>query len=62
MPIREGYKTIEEIMQELGYTEFKVRDAIKKLGIEPVIFNADRRVRFYTDADVERIRKWLESN
>jgi hypothetical protein len=62
MPIRQGYRTIDEIITELGYTEFKIRDAIKSLGIQPVTFNADRRVKFYTEADVKRIKEWLDSN
>jgi hypothetical protein len=62
MPTRDGYKTIDIIMQELGYTEFKIRDAIKNLGIQPVTFNADRRVKYYSDADIKRIKEWLEGH
>jgi hypothetical protein len=62
MPIRQGYRTLDEIISELGFTEFKIRDAIRNLGIQPVTFNADRRVKFYSDADVKRIKDWLESN
>ncbi len=62
MPIRDGYKTIDIIMQELGYTEFKIRDAIKSLGIQPVTFNADRRLKYYSEADIKRIKEWLESH
>jgi hypothetical protein len=62
MPVRDGYKTIDLIMQELGYTEYKVRDAIKALNIEPTTFNADRRIKFYSAEDVARIKQWLESN
>jgi hypothetical protein len=62
MPVRDGFKTIDVIIQELGFTEYKVREAIKTLGIEPTTFNADRRVKFYTADDVTRIKQWLESN
>lgn len=62
MPVRDGYKTLDVIKAELDYTEFKIRDAIKKLNIEPVTFNADRRVKFYSEQDVKRIKEWLESN
>jgi hypothetical protein len=62
MPTRDGYKTIDVIMQQLGYTEFKIRDAIKNLGIQPVTFNADRRVKYYSDSDIQRIKEWLESH
>jgi hypothetical protein len=60
MPVKDGYKTIEVIMQELGATEYKVRDAIKNLGIEPTTFNADRRVKYYSVEDIKRIQEWLE--
>ena len=42
MPVKDGYRTIDVIMQELGATEYKVRDAIKNLRIEPTTFNVDR--------------------
>ena len=62
MPVRDGYKTIDVIIQELGFTEFKIRDAIKTLNIQPVTFNADRRVKYYSEADVKRIKEWLDSH
>jgi hypothetical protein len=62
MPVRDGYKTIDVIIQELGFTEFKIRDAIKNLSIQPVTFNADRRVKFYSEDDVRRIKEWLDSH
>jgi hypothetical protein len=62
MPVRDGYKTIDLIIQELGYTEYKIRDAIKKLSIEPKTFNFDRREKYYSDQDVKQIKDWLESN
>lgn len=62
MPVRDGYRTIDVIMQELGATEYKVRDAIKNLRIEPTTFNVDRRIKYYSTEDVQRIKEWLQSN
>jgi hypothetical protein len=59
MPERNGYKTIDLIAQELGVSEDKVRNAINALGIQPTFFPDNRRPRFYSPADIERIRKWL---
>ena len=62
MPVKDGYKTIDVIIQELGVTEYKVRDAIKKLGIEPTTFNLDRREKYYSAEDIGRIKEWLEGH
>jgi hypothetical protein len=61
MPERNGYKTLDLIVTELGYSEFKIRDAVRTLNIQPVTFNADRRVKYYSPQDVQRIKDWLES-
>lgn len=62
MPVKDGYKTIDVIMQELGATEYKVRDAIKNLHIEPTTFNIDRRIKYYSAEDIQRIKEWLQGN
>jgi hypothetical protein len=55
----EGYKTQVEVAELLGVSEPKVRMAIAALGIEAHSLNADRRAKYYSDAEVERIRAWL---
>lgn len=62
MPVKDGFKTIDVIMQDLGATEYKVRDAIKSLNIEPKTFNVDRRVKYYSAEDIQRIKEWLQGN
>ena len=57
MPERDGYKTLEEIRQELKATEEEVRALISLLGIQPTFFPEDKRRRFYKVEDVERMRK-----
>jgi len=65
MPIIDGYKTIDLILEDvkdLGVGEFKIREAIRSLNIEPTRFNADRRARYYSPEDVQRIIAWLKSH
>ena len=62
MPEIDGYKTLDLVMKELNIGEPKVREALKQLGIQPTTFNADRRVKYYSSEDVERIRVWMRSN
>ncbi len=59
MPTKDGYKTLDAIVDELGVTEYKVRDAIRRLNIEPTTFNLDRREKYYSTEDVARIKEWL---
>lgn len=62
MPVKDGYKTLDLIVQELDATEYKVREAVRNLGIEPTTFNRDRRIKYYSAEEVERIKQWLLSN
>jgi hypothetical protein len=62
MPVIDGYKTLDLVMQEVGAGEAKVREAIKELGIEPTTFKGDRRVKYYSAKDIERIKEWMKSN
>jgi hypothetical protein len=65
MPIIDGYKTIDLILEDvkhLGVGEFKIREAIRSLNIESTRFNADRRARYYSPQDVQRIIEWLKSH
>jgi|GraSoi2013_100cm_1033763.scaffolds.fasta_scaffold834701_1 hypothetical protein len=62
MPEIDGYKTLDLVMRELGLGEPKVREAIKELGIQPTVFNADRRVKYYSPQDLQRIREWMRTH
>jgi len=57
-----GYKTPEEIAVEFKQTYNRIMTAIRELNIVPTIFPEDRRRRFYSPQDVERIREWLKSH
>jgi hypothetical protein len=57
MPEREGYKTIDLIAQELNATQDEIRALISLLGIQPTIFREDKRRRFYSPQDVQRMRE-----
>jgi hypothetical protein len=57
MPEKNGYKTIDVIMAELGATEEQVRALIALLKIQPTFFPDDRRRRYYSAEDVERIKR-----
>jgi hypothetical protein len=57
MPIKDGYKTIDVIMEELGATEEQVRALIALLKINPTFFPDDRRRRYYSPEDVSRMKK-----
>jgi hypothetical protein len=62
MAIPTGYKTPEQIAVELEKTYNRIMTAIRELNIVPTIFPEDRRRRFYSPQDVERIREWLKSH
>jgi hypothetical protein len=55
MPVKNGYKTIDVIMAELGATEEQVRALIAFLKIQPTFFPDGRR--YYSLGDVERIKR-----
>ena len=59
MPQRDGYRTIDLIMQELGASEEEVRSLISLLGIQPTIFREDKRRRFYSAEDIQRMKAAL---
>jgi hypothetical protein len=56
MPERSGYKTIDVIMKELDATEEQVRALIALLNIKPEFFPDDRRRRYYSKEDVQRMK------
>jgi hypothetical protein len=49
-------------MKELGIGEPKVRQAIAALNITPTIFIVDKRSKYYSREDVERMREWLKNH
>jgi hypothetical protein len=61
MPIRDGYKTIDVIAQELGAPESRIRALIGLLNIQSRTFPDDRRPRYYSPEDVERIKEIVKS-
>lgn len=62
MPEHEGgYKTIDLIMEELGATEEEVRALISLLNIQPKIFREDKRRRFYSPDDIQRMKSALKA-
>jgi len=61
MPIPEGYKTIEQIAVELNQTLNRIHTATRELGIVQQVFPDDRRRRYYSPADIQRIKEWIKS-
>ncbi|HEY7413749.1 MAG TPA: hypothetical protein VH593_01040 [Ktedonobacteraceae bacterium] len=61
MQEKEGYKTLESIMQELGIGQPKARQALRVLNIQPITFNRDKRIKYYRPEDIERIKEWLSN-
>jgi hypothetical protein len=62
MPERDGYKTIDLVIAEVGAPEGRVRLAIAALDIQARTFPTDRRHRFYSQEDIERIKDWLRTH
>jgi hypothetical protein len=58
----DGYKTLDLVMKELGIGEPKVRQAIAALAIVPTVFNVDKRTKYYSQQDIERMRDWLKNH
>lgn len=56
----EGYKTLDLLMRELGIGLPKARAAIKALNIQPERFNRDKRVKYYSPEDIQRVKDWLQ--
>jgi hypothetical protein len=62
MPEYNGYKTFDLVMQELKVGDYKLRQAIAALNIQPTTFNFDKRGKYYSLEDVQRIKEWLEGH
>jgi hypothetical protein len=48
-------------MEEIGATEEQVRALIALLNIKPEFFPDDRRRRYYSPQDVDRIKRAIQS-
>jgi hypothetical protein len=57
-----GYQTPEEIAVETKQTYNRIMTAIRELNIVPTIFPDDRRRRYYSPEDIEKIKVWLNSH
>jgi hypothetical protein len=57
MPEKDGYKTIDLIAEELNATPEEVRALISLLGIQPTIFREDKRRRYYSPQDIQRMKE-----
>jgi hypothetical protein len=62
MAEKDGYKTLDLVIEELGYPENRIRVAIAALDIQARTFPADRRHRYYSHEDIKRIKDWIERN
>lgn len=62
MPEKDGYKTLDLVIEELGYPENRIRVAIAALDIQARTFPADRRHRYYSIEDIRRVKEWIEKN
>ncbi len=59
VPEREGYKTLDLVIEEVRATENRVRIAIAALDIQTRTFPTDRRHRYYSPEDIQKIKEWL---
>ena len=62
MAEKDGYKTIDLVIKELGVSEQRVRIAIAALNIQTFTFPVDRRTRYYSPEDIQKIKDWLDKN
>ncbi len=62
MPEKDGYKSIDLVIKEIGASEQRVRIAIAALNIQSYSFPTDRRHRFYSKEDIQRIKEWLATH
>ena len=59
MAERDGYRTLEDIANELDIAPSKVRTVVARLDIQPRRFPDDLRKLYYSPADFERIKQLL---
>ena len=52
-----GYMTLDQIKQELRASDEEIRALISLLGIQPTFFPEDKRRRYYSNQDIERMKK-----
>jgi hypothetical protein len=61
MPEREGYKTLDLVAKELDVGDDRIRALIAVLNIQSRTFSDDRRRRYYSPEDIERLRSLIAS-
>jgi hypothetical protein len=57
---RDGYKTAQEIADELGVSISKLRTIIARLNIQPTRFPGDLRKLYYSSQQIKEIRRELD--
>jgi len=66
MAEKDGYKTIDLVIKEInrdtGAGEQRVRIAIAALNIQTYSFPGDRRARYYSPEDIDRIKEWIRTH
>lgn len=57
---RDGYKTLQEVANELTISLSKLRTIVARLDIQPRRFPGDLRKQYYSSEDIQRIKKELD--
>ncbi len=61
MPVPAGYKTVEQIAVELDQTLNRIQTAVRELNLPQTVFPEDRRRRYYSPEDIEKIKQWVSA-
>ena len=61
MPVPAGYKTVEQIAVELDQTLNRIQTAVRELNLPQAVFPEDRRRRYYSPEDIEKIKQWVSA-
>lgn len=57
---RDGYKTAQEIADELGVSINKIRTIIARLNIQPTRFPGDLRRLYYSQQQIKEIEREID--
>jgi len=57
---REGYKTLQQIADEMKTSLNKLRTIVARLGIQPTRFPGDLRRLYYSPDQIEKIKDALD--
>ncbi len=57
---RDGYRTAQEIADDLGVSIAKLRTIIARLNIQPKRFAGDLRKLYYSPEQIKEIRRELD--